>query len=108
MSQDDGYFGEEVAATYDEASTDMFDEGTDRRHGPCGSLGRLGSQPLYARKHTSRIGVAEGSLPSGKLMHAFSADACHNWPLARGTWLADRDFNLGLVAAVLKVLGSKS
>jgi SAM-dependent methyltransferase len=27
VSQDDGYFGEEVAATYDSAAADMFDEG---------------------------------------------------------------------------------
>jgi hypothetical protein len=72
MSQDHGYFGEEVAATYDEATADMFDENVV---GPAvGLLAELAGGGR-ARKHASCLGLAKADLTTRCFRNAMSTNA---------------------------------
>jgi SAM-dependent methyltransferase len=62
MSQDDGYFGEEVAATYDEATADMFDESVV---GP--AVGLLAELAGDGRALEFGIGTGRVALPLARL-----------------------------------------
>ncbi len=95
MSERDGYFGEDVAATYDLAAADMFDPNVvsaavdvlvQVRSIPfryvwpseldlmaaspawsSRSVGKLGRQTIHTRKHPPRLGLAEANLTVAQL-----------------------------------------